>query len=68
MVIWLQKALYRLKQVLKSLYDNIELFFLSFGFQQWYPPDILMCLAILYVDDLLVTASFEVKIEQLLMI
>ena len=73
MVYRLHKALYRLKQAPKAWHDQIDTFFLSLGFQNCYADnnlyifsqDNLLCLIILYVDDLLITGSLASKIEEL---
>ena len=73
MVYRLHKALYGLKQAPKAWHDKIDTFFLSLGFQNCYADsnlyifsqDNLLCLIILYVDDLLITGSLASKIEEL---
>ena len=65
-----KKALYGLKKAPKVWYDKINSFFISFGFERdrnfhVLPQDGLMCLVILYIDNLLTTSSFEAKIEHL---
>ena len=68
-------ALYDLKQAPKAWYHKIDAFFLSLGFHHWYAdnniclfPRYLVCLIILYVNDLLITRSLASKIEQLLIV
>ena len=66
------QALYCSKQAPNSWYDKVNYFFLPIKFQ-WCSAnnlyslyhDGLICLVILYVDELLITVSFETKIEQL---
>ena len=56
-----------------ELYGKINSFFISFGFELCsadsnlyvLSQDGLMCVVILYVDDLLITSSFEAKRELL---
>ena len=67
--------MYDLKQAPKAWYHKIDAFFLSLGFHHWYAdnniclfPRYLVCLIILYVNDLLITRSLASKIEQLLIV
>ena len=72
MVYRLHKALYGLKQAPKAWHDKIDTFFHSLGFQNCnadsnlyvFSQDNLLCLIILYVDDLLITGSLAPKIEE----